>query len=263
MKIFIYILTILFLTAPITKATTYTGEVTKIDEGSNQVIDAQTKRGVEFAKISVPQKNISTYTDANGNFRLPNIQITEDMIIDVKKEGYRPFSLTINRGGTLGDTPLKIEIARSEAADISLDTQIIHLGDNTFSKNSANASDFKLKSIGPYYSKDFIMTKNAKNSTNYLVIGSIVGLDTKMAHFLGQNKIKSGAFSTPANVYFNGNKIGELNINGDNERIKIPSQLILADTTNQITIRTGENTVIKNRIDYDDVEIMNLSILSE
>ena len=30
------------------------------------------------------------------------------------------------------------------------------------------------------------MTANAKRSSNYLVIGSIVGLDTKLAHSMGQ-----------------------------------------------------------------------------
>lgn len=98
---------------------------------------------------------------------------------------------------------MKIEIAKSEAMDISLDSEILHLGDDSFSKDSANASDFKLKSIGPYYSKDFIMTENAKHSTNYLVIGSIVGLDTKLAKSMGQNRIRT-AYSSPAEIYFNG-----------------------------------------------------------
>ena len=110
---------------------------------------------------------------------------------------------------------MKIEIAKSEAADISLDSDIMHLGDNSFSHNSANASDFRLKSVGPYYSKDFIMTANAKRSTNYLVIGSIVGLDTKLAKSMGQNRIRGGAYSSPAEIYFNGRKIGELHVNGE------------------------------------------------
>ena len=157
---------------------------------------------------------------------------------------------------------MKIEIAKSEALDISIEDEILHIGDNSYSKNSANADDFKLKSIGPYYSKDFIMTSNAKRATNYLIIGSIVGLDTELAKSMGQNKIKT-AYSSPAEVYFNGSLIGQLKINGDGQRIKIPQNLIKTDTKNQITIKTGQNLMPSDHIDYDDIEIMNLSILSE
>jgi len=248
---------------PTSMATTFTGGVSKVGEiESNQVVDSNTKQGIEFAKISIPQKNYRTYTDGNGNFELPKIQITQPTILNVEKDGYRPFSLTINNNDSLNN-PMKIEIAKSEAADISLDSQILHLGDDSFSKNSANAADFRLKSIGPYYSKDFIMTQNAKQSTNYLVIGSIVGLDTRLARSMGQNRIRGGAYSSPAEIYFNGRKIGELQINGDGQRVKIPNALIKADAPNQITIKTGQNMMPSDHIDYDDIEIMNLSILSE
>ena len=106
------------------------------------------------------------------------------------------------------------------------------------------------------------MTDNAKLSTNYLVIGSIVGLDTKLAKSMGQNRIRT-AYSSPAEVYFNGKMIGQLHVNGDGQRIKIPSSLINANGKNQITIKTGQNLMPSDHIDYDDIEIMNLSILSE
>ncbi|MBP3820648.1 carboxypeptidase-like regulatory domain-containing protein [bacterium] len=260
-KLLILIILITIFIAP-SYSTTFTGEVTKVGEQeSNRVIDANTKQGIDYAKISIPQKKFRTYTDANGNFKLPQILVKEPIIVNIEKEGYRPFSLTINNGQSLNN-PMKIEIAQSEPFDIALDTEILHLGDNKFSKNSANASDFKLQSHGPSYSKNFIVTQNAKKSTNYLVIGSILGLDTKLAHQMGQNKIKSGAYSSPAEVYFNGQKIGELRINGDGQRIKIPNSLIKSDTKNQITIRAGQN-LMANHIDYDDFEMMNLSILSE
>ena len=258
---------ILFLTFlifnPNAYATTYTGGVTKVgQQDSNRIIDSKSKQGVEFAKISIPQKNYFTYSDGNGNFELPQIKVSQPLIVNVEKEGYRPFSLTINNQSSL-QSPMQIEIAKSEAFDIALDTEILHLGDNTFSKNSAYASDFRTKSIGPSFSKDFIMTKNAKQATNYLIIGSIVGLDTMLAKQMGQNNIKTGAYSSPTEIYFNGNKIGEIKISGDGQRIKIPSNLIKADAKNQITIRTGQNVMSVGRIDYDDIEIMNISILTE
>ena len=244
-------------------ATTFIGEVTKVgQQESNRIIDTKTKQGVEFAKITIPQKNIQTYSDGNGNFELPPITVNAPLILNVEKEGYRPFSITINNNSSL-QNPMKIEIAKSEALDIAIDTEILHLGDNSFSKNSANAGDFKLKSIGPSYSRNFIMTQSAKQETNYLIIGSIVGLDTKLAKSMGQNKIKTSAYSSPTEVYFNGNKIGEIKINGDGQRIKIPNNLIKADAKNQITIKTGENMGPSDHIDYDDIEIMNLSILTE
>lgn len=265
MKKLVYIFTLITIlglnTQQSVNATTFTGGVSKVgQQESNQVIDSTTGQGVEFAKITIPQKNFSTYTDANGNFEIEPVQISQPTILNVEKEGYRPFSLTINNGESLN--PMKIEIARSEAADIALDNDILHLGDDSFSKNSANAADFRLKSIGPYYSKDFIMTDNAKKSTNYLVIGSIVGLDTKLAKSMGQNRIRT-AYSSPAEVYFNGKMIGQLQVNGDGQRIKIPNTLIKANGKNQITIKTGQNIMRSDHIDYDDIEIMNLSILSE
>lgn len=263
MKKLIYLITLITILTSPAFGTTFSGGVAKVgQQESNQVIDSTTKKGVEFARVSIPQKNYRTYTDGNGNFELPNVQVSQPTIMNIEKEGYRPFSITINNGESLNN-PMKIELAKSEAADIALDSQILHLGDDSFSKNSANAGDFRLKSIGPYYSKDFIMTQNAKKSTNYLVIGSIVGLDTKLARSMGQNKIRGGAYSSPAEVFFNGRKIGELQINGDGQRIKIPNSLVKADIANQITIKTGQNMMPSDHIDYDDIEILNLSILSE
>ena len=263
MNKFFYIIFCLIIFTQSANSTTFTGGVSKVGQhASNQVVDSTTKEGISSAKIFMPQKNFHTYTDANGNFQLPTIKIDKPTILNVEKEGYRPFSITINNGSSL-QKPMKIEIAQSEPFDIALDTEILHLGDNNFSKNSANAGDFRTGSIGPYYSKDFIMTKNAKQSTNYLIIGSIVGLDTKLAKSMGQNKIKSGAYSSPAEIFFNGSKIGEININGDGQQIKIPNGLIIADSKNQITIKTGQNMLSSDHLDYDDIEIMNLSILSE
>ena len=260
-KIILLVMTFLVM-QQLTLATTFTGGVSKVGQNeSNQIIDAKTKQGIEFAKITIPQKNFRTYTDANGNFELEKIQITQPTLLNVEKEGYRPFSLTINNNESLSN-PMKIEIAKSESMDIAIESDILHLGDDSYSQNSANATDFRIKAMGPYYSKDFIMTDNAKHYSNYLVIGSIVGLDTKLANRMGQNRMKT-AYSTPGEVYFNGQLIGKLQVNGDGQRIKIPSTLIRENQPNQITIKTGHNMTRNDRIDYDDIELLNLSILTE
>ena len=196
MKKYLILILILNLFTPAI-ATTFIGEVTKVGQmDSNQIIDSQTKQGVEFAKITIPQKNIQTYSDGNGNFELPSIVVKSPLILNVEKEGYRPFSITINNNASLSN-PMKIEIAKSEALDIAIDTEILHLGDNSFSKNSANATDFKIQSMGPSYSKDFIMTQSAKRATNYLIIGSIVGLDTQLAKSMGPTIKKVHQYLVP------------------------------------------------------------------
>ena len=71
MKKLIYLLTIITIFTTCANATTFTGGVTKVgQQESNQVIDAKTGQGVEFARITIPQKNYRTYTDGNGNFKL-------------------------------------------------------------------------------------------------------------------------------------------------------------------------------------------------
>ena len=106
------------------------------------------------------------------------------------------------------------------------------------------------------------MTTNTLNYTNYLVIGSIIGVDTEMARKMKQNTI-TNSYSSPPEVYFNGKKIAVIKLNGDNQKIKLPKSLIRPDDVNEITIQTGINLFQKARVDYDDIELMNLSILSE
>ena len=48
--------------------------------------------------------------------------------------------------------------------------------------------------------------KFVKNKTNYLVIGSILGIDTALARGMGQNNITT-SFASPPKVFFNGKKI--------------------------------------------------------
>ena len=93
----------------------------------------------------------------------------------------------------------------------------------------------------------------------YFVIGSIIGIDTALARSMGQNKITI-SYASPPEIYFNGNKIAEIELNGDNQKIKLPPSLIKANSKNEITIRAGRNMLQTAYIDYDDIEFMNLSI---
>ncbi len=221
----------------------------------NEVIDSQTLMGIENAKIYIPSKNYTTHTDEYGRFQL-EVNIAKPTVISVEKAGYRPFSVTINANSLAN--PLKFKIDRAHLADIVLENNYCHLGDNIFSENSANSNQFRVKSTGPYYNRQFQMKPLAKGETAYLKIGSVIGLDTKIARELGQNEI-ANVYSSPAEVYFNGHKIGELIVNGDDNEIRIPNPLV--KQTNELTIKTGRNLFQSLYVDYDDIEIMNISIL--
>ena len=221
--------------------------------GGNSVVDATTNLPVAGAKILMPLDGYATQTDAQGHFSL-NANISGPTILSIEKDGYKPFSLTINKLDS--GTPLVLAIEKSTVKDITLDTQMFHLGDNSYSPNSANAHEFQVLSIGPFYSKSFNIPKTVSKVS--LVIGSIIGLDTKMAKSMGQNKILN-AYSSPAEVFFNGVKISELQVNGDGQKIKLPQNLVRAGSYNQITIKTGRN-MLSDNVDYDDIEIVNLSL---
>lgn len=256
----IFIISILLLTLPC-HAAVMEGGVSKTGTGDiNRVIDSQTNTPVAGAKVTLPKQNFSTYTDNNGAFELKNIFIKDSSVLAVEKDGYRPFSLTINE--KLAAQPLVLGIEKSNVHDIVISSEMFHLGDDNFSESSANSGEFKGKSIGPFYSKTFMMAANALSKKNYLVIGSIIGVDTLLARSLKQNAIVN-SFSSPPEVYFNGTKIAEIQLNGDGQRIKLPNNLVRAGQANEITIKTGRNMKQTAYIDYDDIELMNLSIQSE
>ena len=258
MKKFILLITAILLSGVISvNSAPLTGGVSEVGQGS-KVVDAKTNSPVEGAIISIPQLGYKTKTDENGAFSL-NATINDETIMSIQKNGYRPFSITIDKN--IAMKPLVVGIQKSELTDLVIDDDMLHLGDDTFSKGSANSAEFKLKAIGPTYLKRFQMTANTLNYNNYLVIGSIIGVDTQMAHQMKQNNIES--YSSPPEVFFNGKKIAEIKLNGDNQKIKLPKALIRPDDVNEITIQTGVNLFNKARMDYDDIELMNLSVQSE
>lgn len=257
-KILTFFSLIIFLGGQLSGAEPLTGGVTEIGRG-NKVLDAKTNAPVEGALISIPQLNYKAKTDQNGVFSL-NAAVNGETIMSVQKEGYRPFSITIDKDAV--SKPLIIGIQKSESFDVVIDNDMIHLGDDTFSRDSANSSEFRLKSTGPVYVKQFKMTSNTLAYNNYLIIGSIIGIDTEMARRMKQNSIVN-SYSSPPEVFFNGKKIAEIQLNGDNQKIKLPRALIRPDNVNEISIKTGVNLFRHSGIDYDDIELMHISIQTE
>lgn len=249
-------LAFLFFFVPFGLCETISGNVRKDEHINKQItiIDSSTEKPIEGAKVYMPNYNFESVTDKNGSFKL-NIDMNQKAIMQVEKEGYRPFSLTIDKSVT--NSPLRLGIEKITSEDKYLDSGIYHLGDDVYSANSANCLQFKVKPIGPYYSKTFKLNKPNSSKRAVLVFGSVIGLDTKLAKELGQNSVIS-VYSSPTEIIFNGQKIGELNINGDNQEIVIPNSLI--KSTNELTIKTGKNLFQRSYTDYDDMEFANLRI---
>lgn len=223
---------------------------------NNRIVDSKTKAPISQAKVTIPQNDYDTYTDNDGKFSI-DTDIKGPTVMSVEKAGYKPFSVTIDEKSS--SHPIIMGIEKSTPKDITLDTDMIHLGDNNYSNDSANAKDFKVKAVGPFYSKDFKLPNGGDVARTELVIGSIIGVDTAMAKAMKQNRVAK-AFASPPEVYFNGSKIAEIQVNGDGQKIKIPSNLIRQGQENQVTIKTGRNLMQTAYTDYDDIELMNLSI---
>ncbi|MCQ2738967.1 MAG: carboxypeptidase-like regulatory domain-containing protein [bacterium] len=251
-----FIIFIIFFACQQVMATsTFEGGVSAEGAGNScRIIDKATGNGVGSAKISIPKQNYYTQTDSDGYFEL-DTQIDGTTIMSIKKDNYKPYSVTVT--DQTFSSPVVIGIEKSNSQGIVLDSDMYHLGDNNYSDLSANASEFSMKASGPFYNKKFIMKNLKFNQPIYLVIGSIIGIDTEIARSIGQNQI-ANAFASPPEVYFNGNKIVELQINGDGQRVRIPTQLIRKNQVNEVTIRTGRNLMQTAYIDYDDIEFMNL-----
>ena len=256
-KIFLFILCLYFSISS-SFAVVMQGGISQTQsiQPNNRVIDKTTKLPISNAKITVPAQNYTTYTNKNGEFALKK-QIMQPTFISVEKENYKPFSITVSK--TNSYSPITLKIEKSNTFDIKIDTDLCHLGDNNYSAYSANANEFKSGAISSTYSKNFYITKNNFAKNNYLVIGSIIGIDTSTAKSMGQNRI-SNSFASPPSVYLNGVKIAEIKVNGDNQKIKLPNNLIKWNQNNIITIKAGINLMQTAYIDYDDFEFMNVSV---
>ena len=222
----------------------------------NRVVDAKNGMPISSAKINIPSKNYSTITGEDGSFKL-QADINAPTIMSVEKDGYKPFSLTMDKFATA--KPIIIGIEKSTPADVVIEQNLLHLGDDNFSDASANAMEFRSGSRGPFYTKNFKLTMPKLHEDAYFIIGSVIGIDTKMAVDLGQSHVQT-AYSSPPEILFNNQKVADLKINGDHQEIKLPKQLIKPNQDNQIMIKTGQNLFQHSYVDYDDIELMNLSV---
>lgn len=249
----ILILVLILYSLPVFSQT-ITGEVKKESiTDTNRIYDAFDNSPVQGATVKIPSKHFATQTDKNGAFSL-GTTINAPTIMSVEKSGYKPFSMTLNSDQS---NPISVGIEKTTPQDIILETEMIHLGDNSFSENSANASDFSISADGAFYSKDFKIQPLKEDENLFLSIGSIIGIDTPQAQRMGQSKVRT-SYASPPEIFCNGNKIAEIKINGDNQKINIPKAILMGKEILNITIKTGRNLYKKTAIDYDDIEFTNL-----
>lgn len=252
MRKFIVILIILIGLPVFSK--TITGEVKKeTDADVNRIYDAYSNAPIEGAIVRLPSKKYSAITDNNGAFKLET-KIDAPTIMSVEKDGYKPYSMSLSQNNK---APIVVGIEKTTPNDIIIETDMIHLGDDSYSVNSAHAYDFSLKALGSFYSKDFPVTSLKEGQNVVLSIGSIIGIDTIQAQKMGQSNVRT-AYSSPPEIYCNGHKIAEIKINGDNQKINIPRAVIAGAKMVNITIKTGRNLYKKSAIDFDDIEFTNL-----
>jgi len=225
-----------------------------IEKYQNRIIDAKTKVPLNNVKISIPDLNYETRTDSNGVFKL-NVDINDKTILVVEKEGYKVFSLAVD--DNVLRNPLKLGIEQTSPFDLQISEGVVHLGDNMFSENSANSRDFRLYANGHFFAKTFKKPLAGEKQNIIVNIGTIIGLDTKKAKEKGQNRIAK-VYSSPAEVFVNGHKIGSLELNGDNIQIVVPKNIL--KETNELVIKTGRNLFQDEYIDYDDIELANIRI---
>ncbi len=245
----------LYFSSPYVVADVISGKIDRYDTNyQNKIVDSKTQKGLSNAKITIPEIHYTTYSNKDGTFKL-NADVNDKTVLFVEKEGYKVFSLTVDN--SVLKNPLKLGIEQTSPFDMQITDGVIHLGDNLFSDNSANSGDFRLNAKGHYLSQTFKRPSAGANQDVVIKIGTIIGLDTKKAKQLGQNRIAK-VYSSPAEVIVNGHKVAILEVNGDNHTIVI-NKNILKDT-NELIIRTGRNLFQTEYVDYDDMELANIRI---
>ena len=137
-KLVSLLILILFVSLPSFAATFQGGVAEQWSGTASRIIDKATGDGIGGADITLPKQNYSTKTDSEGFFEL-DTQINGPSIMSVKKPNYKPFTMTIDER-TL-NAPIVVGIEKSNTSGSVIDTNMYHLGDNSFSDLSANAGE--------------------------------------------------------------------------------------------------------------------------
>ncbi|MEO1133470.1 MAG: dockerin type I domain-containing protein, partial [Cyanobacteria bacterium J06639_1] len=149
---------------------------------SGVAIDRATGRPLANVDIEIPNAGVSVRTDSQGRFQLPQ-DIPANQILTARLENYEPYSRTTREQ----QGPLRLELDKLDRqTTLVLESDVVHLGDNAYSPQSANAGDFRLPSQGNEMHRSFTLARIPSRSP-VLKIGSLIGLDTREAYRVGQN----------------------------------------------------------------------------
>ncbi|MEN9204475.1 MAG: dockerin type I domain-containing protein [Thermostichales cyanobacterium SZTDM-1c_bins_54] len=246
-------------------------------EGVGRVVDRATGQPLANVEIAIPGAGIRVRSDAQGRFQLPP-NVPRNQILVAKLENYLPFSQT-----TDGELSLNVQLDRwDQSKTLVLQSDVVHLGDDRYSPESAGADQFRLRTQGIELVRTFSLDRLPSRDP-VLRIGSLIGLDTAAAVRAGQSRIQ-GADMSPLRVFFNGTPVAAIELGGNDIRIPLPKELAQIGT-NTVTLRTGEARMYSGQsgvvlpflggmiqfgipmpgsgsvvVDYDDIELANVTL---
>lgn len=224
------------------------------DRLEGRVVDAETGRPLADVEVTLPDHGFSMRTGPGGEYSVPRIKGEGPVIMSVTRPGYAPFSISISEVA-LPQFTIRLQKA---VKMLVLDNQLRHLGDGSFSRLSNNAFDFRKPADGPALRIPFNLGDLELTDDPYLQIGSVIGIDTRMAHLMSRNRIRINA--SPMLVKLNGLLVAQVDLNGDNKRISLPRYMFRKGETNVLEIEAGYHYPEPGRLDYDDIELIHLVI---
>jgi len=200
--------------------------------GMGRVVDRRTGEPLPNVEIAIPGAGIRVRSDAQGRFQLP-ANVPKNQILVAQVENYLPFSQT-----TDGELSLNVQLDRwDQTKTLLLQSDVVHLGDDRYSPESAGADQFRLRTQGTELVRTFTLER-LPNRDPVLRIGSLIGLDTAAAVRAGQSRIQ-GADMSPLRIFFNGTPVGSIELGGNDIRVPLPRALAQLGQ-NTVTLRTGQ-----------------------
>ncbi len=224
---------------------------------SGFVVADDSGQPVGGATVSVPDLGIRTQTGPDGSFSFHGLPVGRRLILNVSKPGYRPENAILETDPSL-NRPLRVAIEKSGGVLI-IDDGLHHLGDNNYSPYSAAAGQFRKQAVGPVLVRRFRLNGMQPGPRPVLQVGVVMGLDTLQAHMAGQSN--ANAASSPVIVRLNGHDIAYITVNGLRQQIPVPPGLLRPHGDNLLEVKTGYHLPDGVRIDYDDMELMNLILI--
>ncbi|MBX2860126.1 MAG: hypothetical protein KTR14_02755 [Vampirovibrio sp.] len=227
------------------------------------VYDGETGMPVQGALVTIPSQGMAVKSNNRGAYAIKEMPLNgpPKMIVKIAKQGYAPFSYTIDMGkfqqasAKGSQAPISVQLRRLKKI-LVIDDNLRHLGDGQYSHVSAGARQFRKQSDGTAYMQQFFLPRMDIAAFPILEIGSILGLDTREAHQNGQSHHHKQ--SSPVRIRINGREISRIATNGDGHKVQFPKHLLNKNGINTIELETGYHYPDGKRIDYDDMEFMNL-----